>query len=264
MAIGIGLILLVLGFHIARAAQRKWRKEKFLRESFVPSTHDVQAGICAVEGRAEPLGDMVEAPLSGQECIAYSFDIEKGILRRDGEGTTTEWETEDSGAHCPPFFVTDDAGKVLVAGPNQPPGRIILDLKRRQNRHYSSESGPSGVLFGEVGDEVGKRKTEYILRPGERVVVMGEAKFWVRADRADSEEERFVFNNPALPESGSLITTHPGSAGTPMAMFRVYDRGAKRLRFEKLALVFVGVPVGILFVLGGLIGVAGGIAAALE
>lgn len=63
-----------------------------------------------LEGVARPARTTVTAPLSGTECLAYSYEIEVYEPSDDG----SNWETVDRGYRSLPFRLTDETGSIEV------------------------------------------------------------------------------------------------------------------------------------------------------
>jgi hypothetical protein len=69
--------------------------------------HDVAEGFVLVCGRVEAAGDLLEAPLTRERCVAYDVEMEKGPRQREMRS----------------FIVVDESGEALIAE-----GPFVLQL----------------------------------------------------------------------------------------------------------------------------------------
>ena len=119
-----------------------------------------------VEGVAEPAVDTLEAPASGEECLAYVDERQT----RTGRGGA-DWTTVERNRDVVPFYVADDSGEVLVDGDAE------LDL-------YLDDETFVG------GDH--ERHRERRIDPGEPVHVYGQRCDLVEARGGFPDERVYV------------------------------------------------------------------------
>jgi LemA protein len=112
------------------------------------------------------------------ECVWYRSVLEKE--EKDDEGRTRWSQVSDESSEVP-FWVQDDSGRVLV----RPKGASVYATERRRDVHAGAPSRATGlsVLRMVAGieslpvavDLARYRSTEWIIRPGESIYVLGEA-----------------------------------------------------------------------------------------
>lgn len=67
-------------------------------------------GPVEVDGTATSAGKLVQAPISGQECLAYEYSVEE----YKNSGNNSSWKTVDKGQAAAPFRLEDRTASVLV------------------------------------------------------------------------------------------------------------------------------------------------------
>ncbi|AXG81460.1 GIDE domain-containing protein [Streptomyces paludis] len=159
---------------------------------------------CEVVGAARPNEDgPLSSELSRLECVWHHHKVTRRYEEtyRDSEGNRrrrTRTEVVADHATTTPFYVEDATGKVLVD-----PGKQKVDgAEKVQDTFEAHERGSGGkISFGALelrlgprSDTIGFGREEWILRPGARVFVHGEA---------GDETGRLVLGAPA--EGGVFI-----------------------------------------------------------
>lgn len=174
---------------VAVGAERLWTTYQ-LRTTALDDLYDATAGgRVELEGRAEPADEILTAPLSDVECLAFTYDIEQ--YRPDDDGS--DWQTLASGSLGVPFRLVTDGGEVLVRADRAP--NFVIDDDRTRIEVGGGEDPPErvrqfvagagvdaketgqfdlGPLSFETGDR--RRYTETRLVAGETVFVAGLAR----------------------------------------------------------------------------------------
>lgn len=76
---------------------------------------DDRSGRVTVSGVARPADDVLDAPLSGRECLAYAWRTAEFRTMRSLDGSIDNWgQRGRSGRDAVPFVVEDGTGSVLV------------------------------------------------------------------------------------------------------------------------------------------------------
>lgn len=153
-----------------------WRRRWLIVDTPTSDAAHVFVGINEVVGRAEPIGRPIVAPFTGVECVWHRSLLERE--RRDSEGRT-RWAVVTDESSVSPFWVVDSTGRVLV----RPKGASVYVTERRRSEHAGVPVRHTGLslLRTLVGAPIAStsldrhRTTEWILRPGEPIYVLGEA-----------------------------------------------------------------------------------------
>lgn len=143
------------------------------------------AGLVEVTGRVHEVPDLLTAPVSGADCIAYTVRVEE--YRRDDD-ITKEWVTVSDVDRATPFVLTDDTGTVTVEP--EPDG----DLSYPETAREEVEAGEAVSLSTPVGgtgdDDYERRVVERRLPADGELYVLGTAT--EDGDRITDEGDSFV------------------------------------------------------------------------
>lgn len=176
--VGVG----ILGYGLANL-----RTYVQLRSMTPTACGSVGSGTVEIAGEAEAGRRTLEAPFTGETCVAYEFEVEK--YRHDDDGSN--WKTRASGTESVPFRATDGTGVVgvkpdedslslerdyrVVAGRDgEPPERIRAFIDGRDDLDHDTGSFDLGPLSLGTGDK--HRFTERRLDPGMDAYVTGTAE----------------------------------------------------------------------------------------
>jgi hypothetical protein len=110
--VGWNLIVIVLGLFLLGVGFRSYRFGQVVRDTPTSKPGSVAAGRVEVQGTAQPAGDPVIAPFTGEECVCLDWIIKK----RDGE----EWVERATGTQIEPFYLEGERGRVLVRADKHP------------------------------------------------------------------------------------------------------------------------------------------------
>lgn len=174
----------------ARPAVAVWTSP----HSALPDLGSVVGSAASVEGTATPLDGVLEAPLSGEECLAYQYEVEKRVST-SGMGAGRTWDTIAGGSEGVPFRLRDDGTEVLVdptGGPldREGPSMEYCDPVRFDVRGTEPEPVPVKQFLADrehlldddatvdpetegVAIDSRRRYTEYALGPGDEAFVHG-------------------------------------------------------------------------------------------
>ena len=178
---GVGLTL----------ARREWQTRTELKNAQTAQTGALGPGVVELAGAARPAEKTFTSPLTGQECLAYDYTVEKRRTRnRSNEGTSKRWVTVTDEQRAAPFYVDDGSGQALVDAP-------VADLELERAYEVDSDDVPSGAIdqvvatvTGDTGPDAPvtderlaeireggprRRYRERLILPGESVYVYGEA-----------------------------------------------------------------------------------------
>jgi E3 Ubiquitin ligase len=126
-----------------------------------------------IEGTAQPgPGGPLEAPLTGAECVWHKHSVvrkDQVVELEDGKRITrNREETESDHTTETPFVVRDATGEVEVV-----PSRAVD--RAEQSVDDFVRAGLERHGFGNRGKTLGRKRCEWLLRPGTRIFVHGEA-----------------------------------------------------------------------------------------
>ncbi|WP_323676607.1 GIDE domain-containing protein [Halorubellus sp. PRR65] len=190
----LGVFLLVgLGFVAYGVANLRTYLQ--LRSMTPTDAHAVGSGMVEVEGEAAVGERTVEAPFTGEDCLAYEFEVEE--YHHDDDGSN--WRTEVEGTETVPFRIEDGTGQVGVVPTEsslsverdyridvgrseQPPERVREFLAGRSDLDHDTGSFDLGPVSIGTGDR--RRFTERRLDPGTTAYVAGRAKPTTAVDGA--------------------------------------------------------------------------------
>ncbi len=145
--------------------------KRLLDTPLTPIAEVADASDVRIEGIVEALDGTREAPVSGDRCVYYEH------VARAAEGSghvgglpSIAARVMHQAANGLPFVVRDSTGYAIV----DPEGATAL-----LRVHRRAEQGDSRSFLERLDPvsaaRVGLRHTEYLLRPGDRVVVIGRA-----------------------------------------------------------------------------------------
>ncbi len=196
---GVIALALAVGAYFLWRHQRRSLKEMTLAETLtagdlksLASAAAEAAGAGAFSHRCELVGKaqagpqgLAKAPESGEECVWYRTKVTEHYWEwdRDSDGdrrrvertrTIAQHESEE------PFVLTDATGTVTLSPRDadlDEPVKVLDRLDRDQ-----SSSGAGGILetlaqgVFDWGDRtIGLEREEWVVRPGQRLYVLGEA-----------------------------------------------------------------------------------------
>lgn len=149
---GLFLIFFAVPAGLKLLAKRKRydfkRLQKILPTSRIRS---VASGLAEIEGRVVP-DELLAAPMDGTPCVGYRYLVEK--RRTDSDGDTT-WVRVSERSDCVAFELDDGTGRMQVQADG-------LRLKWLQEDR--------------VNEQINFRHTQWLLKPDERVLIIGEAR----------------------------------------------------------------------------------------
>ena len=137
--------------------------------------------VCEVSGPVEagPDGEL-RSELAKLPCVWYRYEVRRRYWHTstDSEGRTTRSQRTESVAElasAQPFRLADGTGSVLV----RPDGLAIDRAERVVDRFEPDQTTESvsflGIQLNTRSDTIGYEHEEWIVRPGTRLYVLGEA-----------------------------------------------------------------------------------------
>jgi hypothetical protein len=237
-------LFLLIGLAILGYGLLSFRTYVKIRLRSPTDAHTVDSGAVEVEGEAKPGERTVEAPFTGETCIAYEFEVEK--YRHDDDGSN--WHTRASGAKVAPFRIADGTGvvgveptesslsvdrdyRVVVGREETPPERVQAFVDGRDDLDHDTGSFDLGPVSIGTGDK--HRFTERRLDPGMEAYVTGRAEPTVAVDGA----------TPTVGDTGG-----GGVLGSVLSEpFVVADAGEDEVKWRYLKLGIGATLFGILF-----------------
>lgn len=191
--VALGALVALVGGGIGlRFARRNWRIRRTLSNAEGARAGSLDRGAVELAGTARPAAETFMSPLTGQECLAYQYEVEERQRRSGEEGTSrTTWQTVVDDERAAPFYVDDSTGRAMVdAG--------IAEFRLAEAYTFDSEDATAGAAERVVATLTGRdaepdvpirddrleemrtghrrrRYTERLILPGESVYVYGEA-----------------------------------------------------------------------------------------
>lgn len=107
------LLVLAIGVFLLVAGYRWYSLGRLIRDTPTSKPGSVAAGRVEVTGTAQPRGDPIVAPFTGEECVYLDWRLE----RRDGDG---DWETLATETILEPFYLEGERGRVMVCPDKHP------------------------------------------------------------------------------------------------------------------------------------------------
>lgn len=166
-------VLVAGGFAIAM-----WRRKWLMADLPTSDAAHVFVGMNEVVGRAQPVDQPIVAPYSASECVWYRSILEK---EEKNSNNNSSWKTVSDEKSEVPFYVEDDTGKVLI----RPKGASVDPRHRNRDVHTGKPQRYGRLsLLGSLGGSMPLstslstsryRTTEWYLRPGDEIYVLGEA-----------------------------------------------------------------------------------------
>lgn len=224
-----GVVLFVYGF-------REYRRRSLVANTPTSKVRSLAVGVVEVEGDAKAVEEALKAPLSGNDCVLYEYEIEE--YRSSGDDS--DWVTIDSGKKEQPFYIDDGTGEVVV----DPSG---ADLRLPRDERYRVGS------FDELPDTA-----QGFVRDNPDVDTQTDE--WFEEDRRYTERQIaagqtvYVFGK-ALPRVGHSSATNPDNAvintdrNTPM--FVISDRSESEVMSSMTKRVLGAVLGGFVLAVGG-------------
>ncbi|QGG95270.1 LemA family protein [Actinomarinicola tropica] len=158
-----------------------WRRLWDIADTPTSDAAHVFVGTNELRGRAAPLDRPIVAPYAGVECVWFRSLLERE--ERDAEGRR-RWRTVHDESSAAPFWIEDDSGRVLI----RPEGASVYATERRRASHAGRPSRTTGLdllarlaaedhglTIAATGSLDAHRSTEWLIRPGEAIYVLGEA-----------------------------------------------------------------------------------------
>ncbi len=122
VALGVGLLVWIAA-NLVKSAVTAWRERGAIVASLAGTT-PVDGRQTVLTGFIEPTGQVLRAPLSGRECVAYTFEAFE--YRRSGS-RSTKVPFCDGLAVTPSLIVTRTGSYGLLAVPELDCAEVVLD-----------------------------------------------------------------------------------------------------------------------------------------
>lgn len=161
----VGLCMFFKGFE-------RLRKKNIIENIPTSKIRSVAMGLTEVAGTAQNKYPLY-SPITRTGCVYYKFLVEK---EKKGNKGNTYWTVINQGESTNYFYVEDNTGKILV----DPDGAEIILPPDYKYTELSGESAPGAR----------KRYTEWYIRPGDAVYVLGTVKKF--NDGIDSHREKLI------------------------------------------------------------------------
>lgn len=229
----IGIALFIMGF-------TKLKLKRLIENLPTSKVRSLAMGLVELYGKSLAK-TVIQTPLRKIECVYYKIVVEKYVEKRDSKGRKSgHWSTvstEESPYH---FFLADDTGAVLI-DPRGAEVAIDTDHVYYFGKGHGWNSIISGyfenssisinkTIFGNIKYKY--RLSEYYIRPGEKVYILG------TADKIRIKSEAV----PDLPYP--LLENIVVKKGKNSPIFYISDRSEKdvikRLKWQVFGGIFGG------------------------
>lgn len=256
LAVGGGLLLLLVGFGMIRTAFVRRKQRNLVQETPTEEVESLSMGQSEVKGTATPHPDhgTVTAPFSDEECLVAEWEIEEYEVSTDSEGDEDgRWSTKASGVEHVPFHLDDGTGKLLVRPDDDVVYEIDEDAEERIEIGVKSDA-PDHIRSFEKAQGVGKphhshdrhmghwegdrRYYQHLLQPGEETYAFGVVQER-DGERSAKNEENLVLER--VPEGDEDLQD----------MFMIGDKPESEIVDERKYALW-RFPVGALVATGGL------------
>jgi LemA protein len=249
--LALGAVALVVG---GGFGLQMWRRRWLIADLPTSDAAHVFVGVNEVVGRAVAVDLPVVAPYSAVECVWYRSLLEQEV--RDERGQSS-WKTVGDESSSAPFWVEDDTGRVLIRPEGAsvyPDDRIRDDHAGRPGRHSSlsllQTLAGAGTLGGLDGAGAARhRSTEWVIRPGDPIYVLGEASLRTDAvalEFAPCDEGSTRPRRSVLVAAGDehRVARRTGWQAVALLLLAMAGAAAIPLAWEALDRARNGTPVG--------------------
>jgi hypothetical protein len=180
----IAMGLPAVGYALAWWMQPRRRARRELERAPGKRLWDVRDGDrCRVTGLVRRLRDTVTSPVTGRRCLGFRYVIEE-------RGSGGDWHVVAQQSQCVAFELVDEGVEAVVEGPFL----FGLDFDDRGDVWSNLPPGLFGVLesarvplSGPLGGEKEFRFREAVLRPDDRITVLGGVS--IEVDHAGRRQE---------------------------------------------------------------------------
>jgi EF hand len=125
-------------------------QKRIMQDTPTSKIRSAAQGYVELKGNGHYLeGEMIEAPLSGKNCIWYQFSVQEyRRTGRDKDGKSKwDWVTIDSGLSDEVFLIKDETGECII----DPDGASVITKVKEswygRSRDPKNSDTPSNVLF---------------------------------------------------------------------------------------------------------------------
>lgn len=139
----------------------------------------VNGDVVRIVGVLRERGELLRAPLTGRACAFFDVRVEELVSR----GKSTSWIERINEMGSQPFVLEDESGRALVET-KRFVCAVVRDTNLRSGTFHDAQPEMEALL-GRHGQESTNtlglnrslRYTEGVLEPGERVTVLGRARW---------------------------------------------------------------------------------------
>jgi len=182
MSVLIVCLLLVLACACAYFAWRNYTTRNLIATTPTSAVAEVRRGLVELQGHVAAADMVLQAPMSGRDCVYYRFTVQQRRARHSGSRASNSWATVVNDSQAVDCLLVDDSGAAEIA---LPLAKVVLDPDVRQQSGFLSDAPPElermlqerygrsskGWVFNKT-----MRYTETLLEPGDRLYVLGAAE----------------------------------------------------------------------------------------
>jgi len=249
------LLLLAAGGWLVRQGFKRRKQRTLMQDTPTEDVESLSVGPSELKGTAEVADESLPAPFTDEDCVVATWTVEE----YDTSGDDSNWETVDEGTDFVPFLLDDGTGAVRVepheetvfefedddettvrvdAG-DDPPSPVAAFLERDGGTGPAMSDGGDAVISIGDGPSDGDRKyTQNLIRPGETTYVFGTVQ--PRTESVGTENPDQV-----------VVRKVPDGDARQEPLFLIGDEPESEMIAERRWALW-RVPVGVVFVVGGL------------
>ncbi|MDZ7689197.1 MAG: GIDE domain-containing protein [Halobacteriales archaeon] len=207
-AFSAGLVVFAFGFAAFFGCLYSFWRYYHISTTETAEVASVEEGKVEVEGEIEPAREILTAPVSGEDCVAYEYEA----TQRRWYGSPGYRPVVETERKSKPFYVDDGTGRVLVE-----PQDAHIETDEHESEHV--EAGSSGYDHDTTRKEV----------------------------RVPDEGNIYVFGTAEWSDEHGQITVRNGDAPffkiSDSSEAELVDR-YRKIAMLSFAVAFVGLPVG--------------------
>jgi hypothetical protein len=148
----LSLGLMVAGFAVSAKGFLNLEIQYNVDRCEFDQVSDVRPGLASVSGTVQPADEVLQTPISGQDCVLFAVSVEEKHQQGDGP----LWQESSSARHETPFYLSDDSGRILVD-----PDDLLVHLEEKNVIDV-----PNGVVppdpIRSTGEELREEKPDWV------------------------------------------------------------------------------------------------------
>ncbi len=145
-------VVIISGFALSAKGFTNLELQYNLDTCQLDQISEAKSGPVEVSGRVEPADNLMEAPLSGVDCVYFLLKVEEKHEQGDGP----LWQVSSAARNGVPFYLRDDSGRILVD-----PDGLSVDLSEEKEFEVPGGVVPSDPIRS-TGESLRQSQPEWI------------------------------------------------------------------------------------------------------